>query len=305
MNILNFGSLNIDYVYQMDSFVQPGETKSCMDLMINPGGKGLNQSIAASKAGNQVFHAGFIGRDGNFLVEKLKQNKVNVSLMEQAEGVSGHAIIQVESSGQNCIILYGGTNQMLTESYIDTTLERFGNEGLVMLQNETNLIGYIITKSHEKGLKVAMNVAPATRQVSEYPLQLLDWLIVNEIEAEQIAGDVHDEDLLSVLSSMYPNTGILLTLGKKGARCYFNKQVVSIGAYNVKAVDTTAAGDTFTGYFLYGILNNYPVSDALELATAASALCVQKMGASDSVPLRSEVQKALLDGSLGNLGVIA
>src|SRR5690606_30443443 len=153
MRILNFGSLNIDHVYRVDNFVQPGETKHSKTYMINSGGKGLNQSIAAAKAGSQVFHAGMAGRDGGFLVEKLQAAGVDTSLMQASTEVSGHAIIQVADSGQNCILLYGGTNQLLTEAYIDQTLDAFGNEGLVLLQNETNLVGEIIEKASKKGLK--------------------------------------------------------------------------------------------------------------------------------------------------------
>lgn len=185
MPILNFGSLNIDHVYRVDSFVQPGETKHSKAYMVNSGGKGLNQSIAAAKAGGQVLHAGLVGRDGSFLVEKLQAAGVDTALMQASDEVSGHAIIQVADSGQNCILLYGGTNQLLTESYVESALSAFGGEGLVLLQNETNLTALIIQKAAEKGLKVAFNAAPYSDAVNSYPINLLDWLIVNEVEAAE------------------------------------------------------------------------------------------------------------------------
>jgi len=298
MPILNFGSLNIDHVYRVDTFVQPGETKHSKAYMINSGGKGLNQSIAAAKAGSRVFHAGIAGKDGGFLVEKLQAAGVDTSLMQASTEVSGHAIIQVADSGQNCILLYGGTNQMLTEAYIDQTLEAFGSEGLVLLQNETNLVGEIIEKAAKKGLKVALNAAPYSEKVNSYPIDLLDWLIVNEVEGAGIVGGEADKNLLQRLSERYPKAGILLTLGSRGAQCVQNGHYAKIGSCKVQAVDTTAAGDTFSGYFLYGVLEGLSLAETLRLATAASALCVQRPGAADSIPTLAEVRQALNDGSL-------
>ena len=298
MTILNFGSLNIDHVYRVDTFVQPGETKHSKAYMINSGGKGLNQSIAAAKAGSLVFHAGLAGRDGGFLVEKLQAAGVNTSLMQASPEVSGHAIIQVADSGQNSILLYGGTNQMLTEVYIDETLDAFGEDGLVLLQNETNLVGEIIEKASKKGLKVALNAAPYSDKVQTYPINLLDWLIVNEVEGAEIAGGEADEGLLQRLAELYPQTGILLTLGSRGAQCVQNGHYSSISSCKVKAVDTTAAGDTFSGFFLYGVMEGLSIAETLRLATVASAICVQRPGAADSIPTLTEVRQAMKDGSL-------
>jgi ribokinase len=304
MQILNFGSLNIDYVYRVDSFVAPGETKSCQDLLINSGGKGLNQSIAAAKAGTTVAHAGIYGRDGGFLIEKLRENGVDVSLMQAAEGVNGHAIIQVDDTGQNCILLYGGTNQQLTEAYIKEALVNFGHEGLVLLQNETNLVGTIITQAHARGLQVAFNAAPFTAAVLDYPLDLLDWPIINEVEGRQIAGCDEVDQIIPRLREKYPNLSILLTLGKQGACCWHEGELTAVSSFNVKAVDTTAAGDTFIGYFLNGILNHQSTLDSLKIASAASALCVQRPGASDSIPTTQEVDQALATDSLGHLEIL-
>lgn len=303
MKILNFGSLNMDYVYEVDHFVQPGETMSSKGLFINCGGKGLNQSIAAAKAGNQVFHAGFIGTGGAVLGDKLSENGVDTSLLDKVEESCGHAMIQVDCSGQNCILLYGGTNQLFTKKYINETLDKFGNEGLVLLQNETNLVGYIMEEAHTRGLKTALNAAPMDEKVLAYPLELLDWLIVNEVEGKQIAGCEHDEDVLPTLKEKYPNGNILLTLGSKGALCYTNGETYQIGCYQVEVVDTTAAGDTFTGYFLYGVLNGKTVEESLLFATTASTLAIGKKGASDSIPLKEEVDQILAENKFGTLTV--
>ena len=298
MPILNFGSLNIDHVYRVDNFVLPGETKHTKSYTIHSGGKGLNQSIAAARAGSQVFHAGVAGRDGGFLVEMLQEAGVDTSLMQTSAEVSGHAIIQVADSGQNCILLYGGTNQMLTEDYVDHTLDAFGSEGFVLLQNETNLVRKIIEKAAAKGLKVALNAAPYSEDVNTYPIDQLDWLIVNEVEGAGIIGGAVDENLLQRLAERFPRAGILLTLGSRGAQCVQNGHYASIGSCKVQAVDTTAAGDTFSGYFLFGVMQGLSLAETLRLATVASALCVQRPGAANSIPTRAEVEQVLAEGTL-------
>ncbi len=300
--ILNFGSLNLDQVYRVDAFVQPGETKSSLSLTTHCGGKGLNQSVAASRAGAEVWHAGLIGTDGDMLYEKLRENGVNRSLLERSCGVSGHAIIQVDNNGQNCILLYGGTNQALTEEGIDRALDAFGSEGLVLVQNETNLVGSIIQKAHARGLLVAINAAPMDEKVFSYPLELVDWLIVNEIEGASIAKCEFEVDILPKLNKLYPNMSVLLTLGKRGAICVRGGEQARSGIYSTKVVDTTAAGDTFLGYFLTEVLDQKSLDGALALATAASSICVGVMGAADSVPLRAEVLSALEGGTLGKRG---
>lgn len=303
MKILNFGSMNLDYVYRVDTFIQPGETKSSQSLMINCGGKGLNQSIAAAKAGNEVFHCGIVGNGGEILEKKLKENGIDTSLLAHSNEQCGHAIIQVDDKGQNCILLYGGTNQLLTKEYINQSLDAFGDAGLVLLQNETNLVGYIIAEAHKRGLKTALNAAPMEEGVKSYPLELLDWLIVNEVEGRQIAGCASDDEIIEVLKEKYPRCSILLTLGSRGARCYTEGKEYRIGCFDVDVVDTTAAGDTFSGYFLYGILNETSVPYALLLATTASAIAIGKSGASDSVPYLAQVEEAMEKQIFGTLSV--
>ncbi len=306
MKLLNFGSLNKDYVYDVEHFLQPGETMSSLGLFINCGGKGLNQSIAAAKAGIPVHHAGIVGTDGGILEEKLRENGVNISLLQRADSPNGHAIIQVDQSGQNCILLYGGTNRMLTKEYIDRTLDAFADEKdvLVLLQNETNLVGYIMEEAHRRGMQTALNAAPMNKDVPDYPLELLDWLIVNEVEGRQIAGCETDEEILPFLREKYPNCGILLTLGSRGACCVRGKEEYRIGCFHADVVDTTAAGDTFSGYFLYSINEENNIPNALLLASAASALAIGRKGASDSVPLKAEVEEALRNGTLGELHAV-
>lgn len=298
MKILNLGSVNIDNVYRVDEFLAPGETKLSAGLSLFCGGKGLNQSIAAAKAGNEVWHAGLIGEDGGMLLDKLKENGVDTSLITTVPGRCGHAIIQVNDKGQNCILLYGGTNRQLTREVIDSIFDRFGTEGAVLLQNEVNLLPYIIRKAHEKGLPVFLNAAPMDESIHDCPLDMVDWLIVNEVEGRQLAGCEKDEDILPVLATKYPGLSVLLTLGSRGAVCRTGGRKYTVSACRVKAVDTTAAGDTFSGYFMYGVLNGLAIPECLQLATVASVLCVGRPGAADSVPRKAEVDEAMASGSI-------
>ena len=161
MKILVYGSLNIDRRYTVDHFVMPGETLSSQALGTFSGGKGLNQAIACKKAGSDVYMAGKVGADGAFLLAELKDADVvtkHVSIDD--DEFSGHAIIQVDKNGQNCIILYGGTNRTITHEEVDEVLADFEAGDILLLQNEINAMDYIIDKGYEKGMQIALNPSP-------------------------------------------------------------------------------------------------------------------------------------------------
>lgn len=296
MKVLNFGSLNIDYVYQMAHFIRPGETAPCKTLTAGCGGKGLNQSIALAQAGTEVFHAGLYGKEGEFLLSKMEEKGVDTSLMRMGQGQNGHAIIQVDEGGQNCIILYGGTNQQITESYADEVLSHFEAGDVLVLQNEINCMCYIMRQAKARGMRIAFNAAPYGEEVKSYPLECVDWLIVNEVEGAGLSGKTGYEDILDTLSAMYPGMCIMLTMGKSGCMYRGAGETVRLGACRVDAVDTTAAGDTFIGYFVRGIVQGLSMTDTLKQATVASAIAVTRPGAADAVPALNEVLSSpLLD----------
>lgn len=290
MRVVNFGSLNIDYTYRVDAFVQPGETKAAQSLSVHCGGKGLNQSVALARAGAEVFHAGLVGADGAFLMEKLRQEGVDTRWVQQVEERSGHAIIQVDAAGQNCILLYPGTNHGLTEGYLDQVLGQFGPGDRVLLQNETNLVGTIIQKAAERGMLVAFNAAPMDAGVRDCPLEQVRWLLVNETEGAALSGQEDPQAIVDTLRRRYPQTAVVLTLGEQGSLYAGEEGQFFCPAQRVQAVDTTAAGDTFTGFFLQAVGQGKNPSQALEVATAASALAVTRPGAADSIPHWRELQ---------------
>jgi len=283
------GSVNIDYVYQMEHFIRPGETAPCRKLTIGCGGKGLNQSVALARAGMETYHVGIRGQEGGFLAGKLAEKGVDTRFLSIGSGSNGHAIIQVDESGQNCIILHGGTNRQFTEKFVDETLAYFGPGDVAVLQNEINLIPYIISRCHEKGMRVAFNAAPYDDAIRAYPLDKADWLIVNEVEGGGLSGKTEYGQIADELLRLYPRAGIVLTMGKAGCLYRSQTEQCACPAFRVQAVDTTAAGDTFIGYFVRGVGLGLPMPEILRLASAASAICVTRPGAADSVPAYDEV----------------
>ncbi len=291
MRVLNFGSLNIDYVYHVDAFLKPGETKAAKSRSVFAGGKGLNQSLAMAKAGLSVFHAGKVGAEGDFLVDTLRQGHVDTSLIGHSEKPSGHTIIQVDEQGRNCILLFGGANQDIDEPYVDESLGFFGSGDYLVLQNEIALVPEIINKAKDRGLFIIMNPSPYTQDLLSHPLDKIDMFILNEIEAEGFTGISESRKALSTLCDRFPRAQIVLTLGEKGALWGRGTEaIIEQRAYPAAVVDTTAAGDTFSGYFIAGLVESSSVSEALDLASRAAAICVSRPGAANSIPWRHEVR---------------
>ena len=285
MNILNFGSLNIDLVYQVEHIARPGETIASSSHQVFAGGKGANQSAALARAGSRVFHAGQVGPDGQWLVDKLAGLGVDVQHIRVGDVPTGHAIIQVDRRGQNSIVLFAGANAQIDREAIDAVLAHFDRGDILLLQNEINDIAYIITSATERGLTICLNPAPFDPEVRAYPLELVDLLIVNETEATGLAGASEP----AALAALCPPAQIVLTLGAAGAQYHSPTEEFHIPAPQVEAVNTTGAGDTFIGYFLQGLTASMTARDAIARAVQAAALCVTRPGAMDSIPAANEV----------------
>ena len=164
--VLNFGSLNVDHVYRVDHFAQPGETISCQDFRRFAGGKGLNQSIALAHAGAQVFHAGKIGEADSWLKTMLRNHGVDTAFVAAVDGPSGHAIIQVNNKGENAIVIYGGANQQINQSEVGRIVASFSPGDYLLLQNEVNAVPEILFAAKERGLTIIFNPAPMTTKVT-------------------------------------------------------------------------------------------------------------------------------------------
>lgn len=282
--ILNFGSINIDHVYRVPHFVRPGETLSSVQLDSGLGGKGANQSVALAKAGANVKHVGRVSVTDQWAIELMASSGVDVDLISTVSEASGHAIIQVNKQGENAIVLYGGANQTFQYTELEQLFEHNAEAEFLLMQNECNLLASAFELAHQQGIKLVLNPAPMTNDIKALPLQLLDTLIVNQLEAEALTEEIEIDDITNKLTSMLPNTRCIITRGAQGAILLSKNKRIEVPAPAVNVVDTTGAGDTFVGYFLAGLLKNLSEIESLNMATQAAALAVTGPGAISSIP---------------------
>lgn len=293
MKLLDFGSLNIDHTYQLPHLVRPGETLASDSYHKSEGGKGFNQAVALAKAGQEVYLAGAIGQDGLFLRDYLQELGVHTEHLCVLDAPTGHAMIQLDTEGQNCIILFGGTNGMITEAMIDEVLADFGAGDYLLLQNEISHVDSIICAAHAKGMHIILNPSPMSPELLTWPLELVEWFILNEIEGADITGKTQPEEMLDELLRRYPACHVVLTLGERGSVYADATQRIDQSIVSAHTVDTTAAGDTFTGYFIHALLQGEAIQQALKTAACASAITVSRPGAGRSIPAAEEVQAAM------------
>jgi len=270
VTVYNFGSINIDYVYRVKRFVQPGETLASESLETVLGGKGANQSVALARAGAPVVHIGRVSQSDQWAIEAL----------------------------ENAIVLHGGANQSFDADSLARLLANAQPGDWLLLQNECNALADAFAIAQEKQLKLAFNPAPMNEQAASLPLEQCQVLILNEVEALQLANhresnaNAHTQAnaaLLGELQKRYPDCQIVLTLGSKGAMVMHDDQCIHINAAQVDVVDSTGAGDTFVGYFLSGLIDKLPPEQALQRACAAGALAVTVAGATPGIPARAAV----------------
>lgn len=290
MKIYNLGSLNIDYVYDVEHFVCAGETEASDKLELFPGGKGLNQSVAAARAGAEVIHGAVVGVGGEFLIEALEKAKVDASRIKYSENVNGHAIIQVDSSGQNCIMLYRGTNGEITREYVAEFLFDAEAGDILLLQNEINGLDFIFEIAVEKQMQIAFNSSPITPKMFSLPLKAVKWLFCNETEGEALFGSNDPEEIVERFINKYPDGNLILTLGKNGSIFKSRNLTLHQSIFKTKTVDTTAAGDTFTGYLTALVSKGENIEAALRTASKAASVTVSRKGASVSIPLIDELK---------------
>ena len=292
--LVNLGSLCIDNVYRVPSIAGAGETLASDSVAVFPGGKGLNQSLAAARAGASVTHAGCIGDDGEWLRDLLAEAGVDVAAIRGVDTASGHAVIQVNAAGENAIVIAGGANRCIEAVDIDRALDGMTERDWLLLQNEINDLPAVLERAAERSINVAFNIAPVDGREAGYELERVRLLIVNEIEAAAVAGvpvTSPPAAILEQLRQALPSTDVVLTLGKDGVHFASGESRLFVPAFEVEAVDETGAGDTFIGYLMAGLLREEPVERTLVAASAAGALSVTVPGAASSIPRAIDVAR--------------
>ncbi len=283
--ILSLGSLNIDHVYRVKDISLPGETIAAIDYRVFSGGKGLNQALAAARAGAKVRHIGCIGPEGQWLKDLMADEMIEVSLLEVKDIATGHAIIQVSETGENSIIIFGGANRALETEKLEQGFASKTRPSFLLLQNETNLVPNAIELAVSHDIPVAFNPVPMdARVIKEYPLQDVSLLFVNEIEGALLADEEQPDEIVESILGRFPRLGLVLTLGSQGAIFARDRMRLKLPGNTVEVVDTTAAGDTFVGYFLAWLDQGHSPEEALATANRAAAFCVTQPGASPSIP---------------------
>ncbi len=292
MKALVFGSLNIDCVFHLPHLVRAGETIASSAFIRNEGGKGLNQAAALGRAGAETYIAGAIGQDGAFLREFLEECGVRTAYLRTVEQPGGQAIIQVDQSGENAIILYPGANRTIPDEMVPETLSHFSAGDYLLLQNEINQSPRLISEAYERGLITVLNPSPFTPDIMNWPLEKLQWLILNEIEGADMTGLREPESVLDALRSRFPGCGLVLTLGEHGVICDDTEERIRVPAFPVPdPVDTTGAGDTFTGFFIRTRMLGLPLRQGLSIASRAAAAAITRPGAARSIPFWEEIMK--------------
>lgn len=289
MKIYSLGSLNIDYVYTVDHFVAAGETLASEKMTVFPGGKGLNQSVALAKAGAKVIHGAVIGDNGDLLMETLSKAGVNTDRIEKVSGSCGHAMIQVDKNGQNCILLFPGTNHCVDKAYIEKFLFDAEKDDIILLQNEISGLDAAFEIAHQKQMQIVFNPSPFHGDLKSLPISYVKWWVCNEIEGAELLSSNESKEIANNFVKLFPHSNLILTLGKDGSVFVNADTYIEQPIYEVDTVDTTAAGDTFTGYFIASLASGKDVAASLDLAAKASSITVSRQGAATSIPLLDEV----------------
>jgi ribokinase len=282
--IWNLGSINIDNFYEVSHLPAAGETLAAHSYGFGLGGKGANMSVAAARAAARVSHIGAIGADGRWTRERLMEYGVDTPHIAQVKGPTGHANILIDRRGENSIVLFQGANSQLTEAIIGAALTGASPKDFLLMQNETNGQEYAAATARSLGLRVAYAAAPFDAGALTRLAGRIDLLILNEVEAAQLdAGAGPALGMLGVQD-------MIVTLGEKGCKWISDKGEKHFEAYPAEAVDTTGAGDTFTGYLVAGLDRGMPMDVAVDLALKAGAMMVERRGTADVIPDLKEIQ---------------
>lgn len=299
--IVVVGSSNIDLIMKMDRIPEIGETVTGARFFQVYGGKGANQAVAASRAGGEVAFVSCVGDDDSTpaMIENYKSDGIDTSCVSQKNGIaSGHALIMIDKNGENCISVASGANDLLTPTEIDAALPLLKSASIVVMQYEIpeDTIKYIIDVANANAIPVMWNMAPVKEFDRDY-IPKINILVLNEIEAGylsqmQVRNETEAKEAGLKLVELGVET-VIVTLGSKGALAIQKGEQVFVPSFKVKAVDTTAAGDTFCGCFAVACVEGKSLQEALQFAGAGAAISVTRLGAQPSAPTRNEIETFL------------
>ncbi|WP_282128646.1 ribokinase [Roseobacter litoralis] len=285
MAIYNLGSINADNVYRVPHLVGPGETLAATGFSQGLGGKGANMSVAAARAAARVFHIGAVGPDGAWASERLLEYGVDTRHIARVDEPTGHANICVDEAGENDIVVFAGANRAITDAMIGAALAEASPGDSFVTQNETSGQAYGAETARKLGLRVIYSAAPFDATAVSAVMAHLDLLVLNAVEAAQLSAQTGSDigDL--------PVSDVIVTMGSQGCKWLSRgAEPCLFPALDVTAVDTTGAGDTFTGYLIAGLDRGMPMAQAIDLATRAAALMVTRVGTADVIPDLKEIQ---------------
>lgn len=286
MTIFNLGSINADLFYHVPHLPAPGETLAATSFSRGLGGKGANMSVAAARAAARCVHIGAVGSDGGWAVQRLMEYGVYTQFITLVSQDTGNALIAIDEAGENNIILYPGANQAIPLDQISAALDEANASDIFLMQNETNAQREGAEMASGRGMRVAYAAAPFDAGAVQKVLPLLDILFLNAVEAQQL------EAATGLSPDALPVRDVIVTLGGDGAVWHNTDtgQTKAFPAVPVTPVDTTGAGDTFTGYVLAGLDRGLPMEQAIGQAMIAGAIMVTRQGTADVIPDLRDVQ---------------
>ena len=286
MAVWNLGSINIDRFYQVPHFPAAGETLATQSFSEGLGGKGANMSVAIARAAARVHHIGAIGQDGLWTRDRLTEYGVDTRFIKTTAGATGHANIAIDAEGENNIILYAGANAEISDKEIGTALTTANANDILITQNETSGQVSAARLARQMGLNVAYAAAPFSAEAVKSVLEFTDILILNEVEAQQLS----DATGKSPKTLGVPH--VIVTLGGEGAVWYdaMDGSESNVAAHAADVVDTTGAGDTFTGFLIAGLDRGLPMAQSLDLASKAGSIMVSRRGTADVIPDLKDIE---------------
>ncbi|MFT8459531.1 MAG: ribokinase [Liquorilactobacillus ghanensis] len=294
------GSLNIDTTLKIEHFPLPGETVEAISKSSTAGGKGANQAVAAARLGAKTYFIGCVGQDssGKYLTAALAEEGIDTAnILRDSKAGTGTANILLDKSGQNSIVIYGGANRRITAAQIQAAVNQLAASEFLVAQFETSLEMTLkaFTIAHQQGVKTILNPAPAHKIAPEL-LQVTDLIVPNEIESCLITGiKITDQDSMEKTAQKFREMGIanlIITLGSRGVYYAIGDKSELVPAFKVRAVDTTAAGDTFIGALAAKLDSDFSnMAAAIKFAQKASSITVQRLGAQAAIPTLTEVEE--------------